>query len=160
MIYVFPDGRTQEVSPVVAQVLDTAFGRRANTDTRPASSGSSKAVPAEGPSDVRHETDPVSTGDLAIWARGSAVVVAFGVGDNRSYEVIVDGRLRPFSVRMGAGSGEFGDRQRPASTSGAGDEVDGEVSARIQAPRATGTAPATDAVAAEKPEEKGAVVNG
>ncbi|NUS95243.1 MAG: hypothetical protein HOQ36_22995, partial [Nocardia sp.] len=108
VVYVFPDGRTQEVSPVVAQVLDTAFGRRANTNTRPASTGSSDAVPADGPIDVQQETDSVSTGDLAIWARGSAVVVVFGTGNNRSYEMIIDGWLQPLSVRMGEGPGEFG----------------------------------------------------
>lgn len=183
VVYVFPDGRTQEVSPVVAAVLDTAFGRRPSTNYRPASPGSSNTIPAGNPIGVRHETDSVGTGDLAVWARGSAVVVVFGAGNNRSYEVIVDGRLQPFSALPGQGPGEFGpftgfrrlpgagsdagvagrpakDGQRPTRASSEREQVDVEVPARVQPYQATDTGRSTDAVAAKKRAgDEGTVVN-
>ncbi|MFI9535901.1 hypothetical protein ACIG56_21945 [Nocardia fusca] len=184
VVYVFPDGRTQEVSPVVAEVLDTAFGRRATMNARPASTGSSNAVSAGGPIGVQRETESVGTGDLAVWARGSAVVVVFGTGSNRSYEVIIDGHLQPLSIGMGEGPEEFGpftgfsrlpgagsdagvvgppvkDGQRPKSGSGERRQVDAAVTARTQRYRAPQTARNTGAVSAKKPaDDKGAVVNG
>ncbi|MEV0109650.1 hypothetical protein AB0H42_25395 [Nocardia sp. NPDC050799] len=183
VVYVFPDGRTQEVSPVVVAVLDMAFGRRPSTNSRPASPGSSNTIPAGDPIAVRHETDSVDTGDLAVWARGSAVVVVFGTGNNRSYEVIVDGHLQPFSALPGQGPGEFGpftgfrrlppagsdtgvagrpakDGQRPTRAPGEREQIDVEVPARAQPYRATDTGRSTDAVAAKKRAgDEGTVVN-
>lgn len=184
VVYVLPDGRTQEVSPVVAEVLDTAFGRRASTNARPASTGWSDAVPAGGPIGVQRETDSVATGDLAVWARGSAVVVVFGTGHNRSCEVIIDGRLQPFAIRMGDGPAEFGpftgfgrlpgagsdvgvaapsvkEGQRRKNGPGERPQVDAAVPARARRYRAPDTVQGTGAVAAKKSaDDKGTVVNG
>ncbi|MFI6310393.1 hypothetical protein ACIBEK_09790 [Nocardia fusca] len=180
MAYILPDGRTQYVSPFVAEVLDTAFGRRPATNARPASTGPSNAVSAG----TQRETDPVRTGDLAVWARGSAVVVVFGTGDNRSYEVIIDGRLQPLSDGMseipeklgpftgfsrlhgpGSDAGVAGppvkDGQPPRSGSGERRQVDTAVPARTQRYRAPETVRGTDAVSAKKPADgEGVVVNG
>ncbi|MEU4840706.1 hypothetical protein [Nocardia testacea] len=180
MVYVLPDGRTQYVSPVVAEILDTAFGRRPATNTRPASTGSPNAVSAG----IRRETDSVRTGDLAVWARGSAVVVVFGTADKRSYEVIIDGRLQPLSDGFGEVPEVFGpftgfgrlhgpgsdagvagppvkEGQPPRSGSGERRQVGTAVPARTQRYRAPGTVRGSGAVSAKRPADgEGAVVNG
>lgn len=108
VVYVFPDGRTQEVPPMVAQILDAAFGNRPGPDVRYGSLDSGATAPPGEPVDTRREPPSVVTGDIAVWARRRAVIVVFGAGNDRTHEVIVDGRLRPFSTRMGDGHNEFG----------------------------------------------------
>lgn len=117
--YVFPDGRTQEVSPMVARALDAAFGNRLGTDARSAYAASRVVVPSDDSSAIRRDPRSVATGDIAVWSRRTAVLVVFGTGGDRTYEAIIDGRLRSLSGRMVDSRGGFGSfigfyRPRPA----------------------------------------------
>ncbi len=108
--YVFPDGRTQEVTSAVARALDAAFDDRWGTGGRSASARARAARSEDYLGDARPEPHSVVTGDVAVWAQHCAVLVVFDAGDDRrrEVEVIVDGRLRPFSTRMSDRHGEFG----------------------------------------------------
>ncbi|MFE7801051.1 hypothetical protein [Nocardia sp. NPDC057440] len=119
LIYTFPDGRTQRVSRVVAHALDAAFGNAAGTDARQAYAKTSAAVPAD--KDLGEPVDPyqLMTGDVALWREKipgdveawretAALVVAFGSDVNTSFEMIVDGELRPFAAEASGKQGAFG----------------------------------------------------
>ncbi|MEU4313441.1 hypothetical protein [Nocardia sp. NPDC024068] len=107
VVYVFPDGRRQEVSPMIAQVLDAAFDDRPSTHARSAYTSPKTTVSVDDAVEIQELSSAV-TGDVAVWARRSAVLVVFGAGRGRILEVIVDGRLRPFSTRMDSKQGGFG----------------------------------------------------
>lgn len=107
-VYVFPDGRTLEVSPAVARVLDAAFGKQPGTADRLEHVVSAATAPSGKPVGLRRTVHSVATGDIAVWARRSAVVVVFGTGNNRSLEVIVDGGLQPFPTPTGDEHDQFG----------------------------------------------------
>ncbi|MEV6429112.1 hypothetical protein [Nocardia sp. NPDC051463] len=109
VMYLFPDGRTQEVAPATAAVLDAAFGNRLETNARLAVSDTGTTASTERhPTPTRRPSRSAVTGDTAVWSRRSAVLVVFGAGTTRTREVIIDGRLRPFSARMRDEHGEFG----------------------------------------------------
>ncbi|WP_280413987.1 hypothetical protein [Nocardia carnea] len=111
-VYTFPDGRTQEVSGVVAQALDTAFGNAAGTDARTAYAG----TPAQW-TDVKkigRRTDPyqLMTGDIGVWVERTALLVVFKGPDSGegTLEAVIDGALEPVVslAEMRDGAGEFG----------------------------------------------------
>ncbi|MGW5520528.1 hypothetical protein [Nocardia africana] len=108
MVYTFPDGRSQVVSPVVAQALDAAFGNAAGTDARHAYEKTAAKLP-EG-KEIGDPVDPsrLITGDIATWDQRTAVVVAFGDDGNTSLEVIVQGELKQFDAHMSDKQGDFG----------------------------------------------------
>jgi hypothetical protein len=108
VVYVFPDGRTQEVTPVVAQILDAAFGHRVGTDARAAYAGSGLTVPMDTSGEFPRDLRTVVTGDIAVWGRRTAVVVVFDAANARTHDVIVEGRLRALTARMSDGQGGFG----------------------------------------------------
>lgn len=108
MVYTFPDGRSQVVSPVVAQALDVAFGNAAGTDARHAYEKTAAKLP-----DGKEIGDPVDpsrliTGDIATWDQRTALVVAFGDDGNTSLEVIIQGELKQFDAHMSDKQGDFG----------------------------------------------------
>ncbi|MEU1985866.1 hypothetical protein [Nocardia sp. NPDC019395] len=109
IVYTFPDGQTQEVSRVAAQVLDAAFGNAAGTDARAAYRG----TPAEW-SDTRHIGDRKSpgqamTGDVGVWDGRTAVLVKFDEPESPP-AIIADGVLHPIAELddMRDAEGEFG----------------------------------------------------
>jgi hypothetical protein len=107
-VYTFPDGRTQEVSVVVARALDAAFGNAAGTDARTAYTG----TPAEwtDPKRIGRRIGPseVMTGDIGVWEERTAVLVAFEGQD--TLEAVIDGGLVVVAElsRMRDDAGEFG----------------------------------------------------
>ena len=106
--YTFPDGRRQDVSPMVARALDAAFDNRLGTDARSAYATSPEDTSGNGSGNLRCTPDSVATGDVAVWSRRSALLVVFGSGGDRTLELIVEGRLVPHSARMSDSRGEFG----------------------------------------------------
>jgi hypothetical protein len=150
--YVFPDGRTQEVSTMVARALDAAFGNRLGTDARSAYAASRVTVPEIDSSAIRREPRAVATGDIAVWSRRTAVLVVFGTGGDRTDEAIIDGRLRPLSDRVVDSRGGFGSfigfyRPRPAGrdigTTGEPGPVGGHRAVDVARSRTTAGADAT-----------------
>lgn len=111
-VYTFPDGRTQEVSGVVARALDTAFGNAAGTDARAAYAG----TPAQwtDPKKIGARTDPnqLMTGDIGVWAERTALLVVFMGADSAdgTVEAVIDGALVPVTslADMRDGAGDFG----------------------------------------------------
>lgn len=170
MVYVFPDGRTLKVSPAVAQVLDAAFGKRPGTADRLGYAVSAATASPGKPVGLRRTAHSVATGDIAVWARRSAVVVVFGTGNNRSLEVIVDGDLQPFPTptgdehdqfgpftgfhrpaRTGSNSGVVGEPaveggQRATPGARTGEQTDGAVTAHAQRDRLPSPARVADSV--------------
>ncbi|MFQ6395101.1 hypothetical protein ACLMAJ_16755 [Nocardia sp. KC 131] len=119
LIYTFPDGRTQRVSAVVAHALDAAFGNAAATDARDAYAKTAAAVPAG--QGLGSSVDPyqLMTGDVAwwrlpipgeveSWSETSALVVVFGADVNSTFEMIIDGELKPFAAQASGKQGDFG----------------------------------------------------
>ncbi|MFE9324200.1 hypothetical protein ACIHDR_11500 [Nocardia sp. NPDC052278] len=108
--YTFPDGRTQKVSPVVAQALDAAFGDQSRTDAQAAYSKTTAKWSDKKQIDDRVDPYQLKTGDIATWENRAALVVMFETSDNDSgsVEVIVDGQLQQFAGQMSDKAGDFG----------------------------------------------------
>ncbi|GGL40497.1 hypothetical protein GCM10011588_64050 [Nocardia jinanensis] len=108
VVYTFPDGRTQEVSAVVARALDTAFGNAAGTDARAAYTGT--AAEWTDPKRIGRRVDPneLMTGDIGVWEERTALLIAFD--DEDTLEAVVDGALVTVAelTQMRDGAGEFG----------------------------------------------------
>lgn len=110
VMYTFPDGRTQEVYPKVADALDAAFAETGETDARAAygmASAKSGASQSKYPGD-RVDPQQLMTGDIAMWADRTALLAVFGSPENGTLEVVVDGTLRQFEPEMRDSAGEFG----------------------------------------------------
>ncbi|MDO3648231.1 hypothetical protein [Nocardia mangyaensis] len=107
LVYIFPDGRPQEVSPVVYAALDTAFDNAAGTDARAAYENTAVALTEQNLGEPRDPYQLV-TGDIAKWDQRTALVVAFGTESSGTLEVIVDGQLQPFSAEIRDKQGDFG----------------------------------------------------
>ncbi|MBU3066809.1 hypothetical protein KO481_35485 [Nocardia sp. NEAU-G5] len=112
VLYTFDDGRTQKVSVVVAQALDAA---RANKDGTSAKDAYAKtAAKWSDDKKIGDAIDPsqLMTGDVATWDNHNAIVVVFPPGQGGgtgTLEVIVEGKLQPFSAQMSDKSGDFGE---------------------------------------------------
>ncbi|GEM31325.1 hypothetical protein NN3_23320 [Nocardia neocaledoniensis NBRC 108232] len=108
VLYTFPDGRTQKVSEMVAQVLDAAFSNASSTNAQEAF-GKTEAKWTDRKK-IGRPVDPfeLMTGDVAIWDRRTAVVVVFGSDEGGTLEVIVHGELKEFAAEMSDSAGEFG----------------------------------------------------
>lgn len=108
VVYTVPDGRTVEVSAVVARGLDAAFGNASATDARAAYTG----TPAEwtDPKQIGRRIDPSETvtGDVGAWEERTAVLVRFDGQD--VLEAVVDGALVKVTElsQMRDQAGEFG----------------------------------------------------
>ncbi|MGA6207797.1 hypothetical protein ACPESR_23905 [Nocardia testacea] len=108
VVYTVPDGRTVEVSAVVAQGLDAAFGNASGTDARAAYIG----TPAEwtDPKQIGRRIDPSETvtGDVGAWEERTAVIVQFDGQD--VLEAVVDGALVKVTElsQMRDEAGDFG----------------------------------------------------
>ncbi|MBF6241593.1 hypothetical protein IU474_31615 [Nocardia otitidiscaviarum] len=107
MVYTFPDGRTQEVSPVVYAALDAAFDNAATTDARAAYERTAVTLNEQR---LGAPVDPYQliTGDVAQWDQRTALVVAFDTESSGTLEVIVAGELLSFSAEMRDNQGDFG----------------------------------------------------
>ncbi|MEU6189862.1 hypothetical protein [Nocardia sp. NPDC047038] len=109
VVYTFPDGRTQKVSAMRAQVLDAAFGNKSGTDAQKAYEKTSSKW-----SDKKQIGAPIDpfqamTGDVGIWEKRTAVLVVFPSDTGGTMEVIVDGELKPCNpAEMSDKAGEFG----------------------------------------------------
>ena len=111
-VYTFPDGRTQEVSAVVARALDAAFGNAAGTDASAAYAGTPAQWTDEKKIGVRTDPYQLMTGDVGVWAERTALLVVFQGADpaGGTIEAVVDGTLVPVSslADMRDGAGDFG----------------------------------------------------
>lgn len=110
VVYTFPDGRTQEVSAVVASALDGAFGNAAGTDAQHAYAGTPAAwtdVERIGP---RVDPYQVMTGDVGVWEERNALLVVFETESGATLEAVVEGALTPITslAEMSDTEGEFG----------------------------------------------------
>ena len=112
VVYTFPDGRTQEVSVVVAHGLDRAFGNAAGTDAQAAYAGT--AAEWSDPKRIGVRVDPaqLTTGDVGLWDNRIALLVVFPAESaaEATVEVVADGALQPVSslAEMRDAEGEFG----------------------------------------------------
>lgn len=179
VVYRFPDGRAQEVSRAVARALDVAFGERPGRNARTGNPDPTTIAPSGRPVGIRLEANSAATGDIAVWARRSAVLVVFETGNNRAYEVIVDSRLRPFPIPPDDEHDELGPFtgfhrlsttgpatvavDRPASAEAtrspgglhSREKAVGAGSAQTKSSRIPPYAPADDAVPEKKPTDGG-----
>lgn len=112
VVYTFPDGRTQEVSVVVAHGLDLAFGNAAGTDAQAAYAGT--AAGWTDPKRIGARVDPaqLTTGDVGVWENRTALLVVFP-GESAAeatVEAVVAGALQRVTslAEMRDGAGEFG----------------------------------------------------
>ncbi|WP_459549672.1 hypothetical protein [Nocardia sp. X0981] len=112
MVYTFPDGRSQEVSVVVARALDAAFGNAAGTDARAAYTGTPIEWTDEKRIGERKSPFEAVTGDVGVWADRTALLVKIdtGSGGEDVLEAVVDGALVKIIDldRMHDGAGGFG----------------------------------------------------
>ncbi|MET9030980.1 hypothetical protein ABZW96_36050 [Nocardia sp. NPDC004168] len=108
VLYTFPDGRTQKVSAVVADVLDAAIFNKKDTDAQAAYEKTPARWSNHKTAGDRVSPSELMTGDVAMWDHRTAVLVVFGPTDGESLEVIVAGELRPFSATLSDRAGEFG----------------------------------------------------
>ncbi|MET8797779.1 hypothetical protein ABZV91_15240 [Nocardia sp. NPDC004568] len=108
VVYTVPDGRTVEVSAVVARGLDAAFGNASGTDARAAYTGTPAAW--TDPKQIGRRIDPSETvtGDVGAWAERTAVLVRFEGQD--VLEAVVDGALVKVGElsQMRDDAGDFG----------------------------------------------------
>lgn len=146
IVYTFPDGRTQKVSPTVAKVLDEAFANIKATDAQEAYADTEAKW--TDPKEIGIRVDPfqLMTGDVAAWDDRTAVLVVFGAGEEGTLEAIVNGELQPFAPQMSDSAGEFGQftgfRHPPGIELGAKDKGDtGTPSGDPQPATSTGDAP-------------------
>ncbi|MEU4314147.1 hypothetical protein [Nocardia sp. NPDC024068] len=106
-VYTFPDGRTQEVSPVVVPILDAALGNAAGTDARAAYADTS--LQWSDPLKIGRRVPPeeAMTGDVWVWRDRTAVLVKF---EDSAPEVVANGTLHTVTAldEMRDNSGEFG----------------------------------------------------
>ncbi|MGI5220932.1 hypothetical protein [Nocardia sp. CA-290969] len=110
VVYTFPDGRSQEVSGVVARVLDAALGNAAGTDARAAYAGTAAEWTDRKQIGTRIDPGQVMTGDVAVWEGRTAILVRFGEAGDGTVEAVVDGALQVVTELAGMrdGEGEFG----------------------------------------------------
>ncbi|NKY34786.1 hypothetical protein HGA13_17135 [Nocardia speluncae] len=112
VVYTFPDGRTQEVSAVVARALDTAFGNAAGTDARAAYAGTPAGWTDEKKIGARVDPYRLMTGDVGVWTERTALLVVFEGPDpsGGTIEGVIDGALVPITslAEMRNKAGEFG----------------------------------------------------
>jgi hypothetical protein len=130
--YTFPDGRTQEVSPTVATMLDAAFGNSSTTDAQAAYAKTSVRWSSGRDPGSRVDPSALMTGDIAKWDNRMAIVVAWpngagtgGASDGSGgapsdgsggaagsgsgeLDIIANGQMMPFSAQMHDGQGDFG----------------------------------------------------
>ncbi|MFD4405528.1 hypothetical protein ACFWPH_22500 [Nocardia sp. NPDC058499] len=111
-VYTFPDGRTQEVSAVVARALDAAFGNAAGTDASAAYAGTPAHWTDEKKIGARTDPYQLMTGDVGVWAERTALLVVFEGADpaGATVEAVIDGTLVPVTslADMRDGGGDFG----------------------------------------------------
>ncbi|MET9025363.1 hypothetical protein ABZW96_07030 [Nocardia sp. NPDC004168] len=98
--YTFPDGRTQKVSAMVAQVLDAAFGNHADTSAQKAYEKTPAKWSDKKQIGKRVGDFELMTGDVATWTNSTAVLVVFPADQGGTLEVIVKGELKPFDPKM------------------------------------------------------------
>ncbi len=109
--YTFPDGRTQKVTALVAQVLDAAIANKNGTDAHNAYS-KTKAQWSDTKS-IGQPVDPhqLITGDVGVWSQRTAVVVVWSPDDGGA-EAVIDGELVKFPANgldeMSDKDGAFG----------------------------------------------------
>lgn len=110
VVYTFPDGRTQEVSAVVARALDAAFGNAAGTDAQAAYANTSAKWTDIKKVGTRVDPYQLMTGDVGVWEGRNALLVVFGTETSGTLEAVVDGQLQPVAglAEMRDGEGEFG----------------------------------------------------
>ncbi|WP_432420605.1 hypothetical protein, partial [Nocardia carnea] len=110
VVYTFPDGRTQEVSAVVAQALDAAFGNAAATDAKEAYANTKVTWTDDKEIGTRVDPHQLMTGDVGVWEDRTALLVVFGTDTSGTLEAVVDGQLQPVAgaADMRDGNGEFG----------------------------------------------------
>ncbi|MFI5715839.1 hypothetical protein [Nocardia sp. NPDC051750] len=110
IVYTFPDGRTQEVSAVVAQALDAAFGNASRTDAKEAYANTKVTWTDEKEIGTRVDPYQLMTGDVGVWDGRTALLVVFGTDTSGTLEAVVDGQLQPVvgPAEMRDGQGEFG----------------------------------------------------
>lgn len=110
VLYTFPDGRTQEVSGVVAQVLDAALANASGTDAR-AAYAKTKVTWTDEKDIGERVSYPLMTGDVGIWAERTAVLVVIDPENTDRLEAVVDGQVVLVTdlADMRDGKGEFGD---------------------------------------------------
>ncbi|GAA5062284.1 hypothetical protein [Nocardia callitridis] len=106
--YPFPDGRTQRVSPVVAQALDAAFFNKSATDARQAYEKTSAKWTDNKQIGVLVDPSQLMTGDVVTWeAADSASSGDFDSGQRSAIVAAKD-------VSSSASSGEADTGQRTA----------------------------------------------
>lgn len=108
VVYSFPDGRTQKVSPTVAKVLDKAFANIKGTDAQEAYAETEAKWTDRKEIGTRVDPFQLMTGDVATWDDRTAVLVVFGSAEEGTLEVIVNGEIEPFAPEMSDSTGEFG----------------------------------------------------
>lgn len=110
VVYTFPDGRTQEVSVVVAGVLDAAFGNASATDARQAYEGSVAAWTDVKRIGARVDPYQLMTGDIGVWEERAAVLAVIDEAADGRLEAVIDGALQAVAslAEMRDGAGEFG----------------------------------------------------
>lgn len=112
LVYTFPDGRSQEVSVVVARALDAAFGNAAGTDARAAYTGTPVEWADEKNIGARMSPFEAVTGDVGVWADRTALLVKIdtGSGGENILEAVVDGALVKVTdlENLHDDAGEFG----------------------------------------------------
>jgi hypothetical protein len=108
VVYTFPDGRTQKVSPVVAKALDAGLSNAATTDARTAYSSTPVTWQQHRNPGTRVDPNKLITGDVCKWENCAALVVAFGPDAGGSLEVVVAGQMQQFAAQMHDSHGDFG----------------------------------------------------
>lgn len=108
VVYTFPDGRTQKVSPTVAKVLDKAFANIKGTDAQEAYAETEAKWTDRKEIGTRVDPFQLMTGDIATWDDRTAVLVVFGSAEEGTLEVIVNGEITTFEPEMSDSAGEFG----------------------------------------------------
>ncbi|WP_157573995.1 hypothetical protein [Nocardia jejuensis] len=109
--YVFPDGKTQRVSMIVAKALDKAFANKQSTDAQQAYADTTAKW-----SDNKHIGDRVDpyqlmTGDVGIWENPdrTAIVRAMGSDTEATLDIIVNGELHRYpDEQTPDGTGDVG----------------------------------------------------
>ncbi|WP_330257090.1 hypothetical protein OG874_22475 [Nocardia sp. NBC_00565] len=108
VVYTFPDGRTQKVSAIVAQVLDGAFGNASGTDAQKAYEKTTSKWTDKKQIGAKVDPYQLMTGDVATWDNRTAILVVFPAEDGGTLEAIVNGQLKQFTPEMADTAGEFG----------------------------------------------------
>jgi len=175
--YTFPDGRTQKVSPTVAQALDAAFSNNAGTDAQAAYAKTPAKWTDNKQIGTRVDPSQLKTGDVATWdGSKTAILVVWGAGDpgastgtdasaglgsasgagtdaggTGSLQVIVDGQMVPFDEQLSGKAGAFGNFAgfaHPNNLDAGGTQADPASSAGVPTPATADPSAATDPSAA------------